>query len=153
VVSRKLSCLPPRPRVALRSGRAISVVIVVVLIALIAGAVWVAYLGLTTENSGRERRSKQEMGFKCDRCGHEFVMTPLEFADQASKEFLTDSTRGKPNCPGCGQKLCATQMVKCSECGKYYLAGRGEDGQPEYVCTHCGQQTNFQKAGRRRRDR
>ena len=76
-----------------------SVVIVVVLVALIAAGVWVAYKGFTTENSGRERRSKQEMGFKCDKCGHEFVMTPLEFADQASKEFLTDSTRGKPNCP------------------------------------------------------
>lgn len=126
------------------------VVIAVVLVALIAGGVWVAYKGFTTENSGRQRRSKQEMGFQCDQCGHEFVMTPREFAHQASKEFLTDSTRGRANCPGCGQKLCCTKMVKCPECGKYYLAGQDEEGQQEYVCTHCGKPTDFRKLGPRR---
>lgn len=101
------------------------------LILIIAGSLWLAYRGYTHQREAGRRRPRQEMRFQCTQCGHEFGMTPREFADQAAKEDLAGKPLGLANCPECSGKQCSRRMARCPQCKKHSIPS----GQT--VCPHC----------------
>lgn len=134
-------------RSRMRPGRVSPLLLLPVFIVIIAGSLIIAYKGVTTDNSSQARRSRQRLHFKCDRCGHEFALSPREFSDQAAKENITDQGMlGLANCPSCGQKHSCRQMMRCPKCEKYFVpvipgpspaATQPAVQSPRFVCPNC----------------
>jgi len=91
-----------------------------------------AVIYVSTGTGGTARHYGQ-MHLKCRGCGHEFQMGTAAVAEIRGK--AGDPFR-KMACPKCGKES-AEEMVPCSKCGKYFLAGPTESVAP-LKCPHCG---------------
>ena len=84
-------------------------------------------------------RSGQQIHFKCDECGHEFAVDIREVGGPGTYEGA------RMDCPACGAKAAGLSMLKCPNCGKYYVPDTHRDptaivadSQVRDVCPHCG---------------
>jgi len=120
------------------------------LVIVIVLSAWAAYKSYNHQRESGRRRPRQEMRYRCPKCGHEFGMTPREFANQAAKEN-PDGKRpvGLANCPACEAKACCRRMLKCPHCEKHYLPD-AKSRLP--ICPHCKKEyragTSEQRRGR-----
>ena len=93
-----------------------------------------------------------ELHFKCGKCGREFEKSHDALSSEAASGEMVDEEdpRFMIDCPACKAKQSCAQMVKCPECGKYFVAFQFVPsptdpnsvvlGKEDDVCPHC--QTN-----------
>ena len=132
------------------SGRGAKFLIIGVLVAITAGAIYM-FTRTVIDGTGDQRaRRNLPMYYQCTipECGHQFEISRRDFNLQHKE---VENTRpGMAHCPKCGGRFCSTMRSLCPNCKARVIgtvAGKGEWA-GQRVCPECGQGV---KAGRPRR--
>jgi len=89
---------------------------------------------------------KKEGTFKCEKCGHEFVINHAVWARQA-KEYREKNGKAPPayraHCPECGAEWGGQLMRQCPHCKQYIVPQKPKSGVGQYTCPRCGKGLNM----------
>jgi len=90
-----------------------------------------------TGQAGADRR----LHFQCERCGYQFVK---ELSEQELVSTAVDPAALRIDCPKCRAKGSCILMVRCPQCGKYFVPDSHRYGFAERrrrrvrdVCPYC----------------
>ena len=130
----------PRRTVARRGAINMEYVFAGALVLLIVAALGLAVWHTFIKSPGTVGEVDPQVHLRCRKCNHEYAID----RDNLTKEQMFQE--GDPSgiiddCPSCGTKRAAIQLVKCPKCEKYYLprwrvTGRyGQKG--SNVCEYC----------------
>jgi len=110
------------------------------LCALTAGAVAISIYFAASDSTGQASADRR-LHFQCERCGHQFVK---ELSEQELASTAVDPRVFRIDCPKCGAKGSCILMVRCPQCGKYFLPDSHRYGlserqrrRPRDICPYC----------------
>lgn len=140
-------------------SRKLEYAMIVVLGAIIVGAIWAAVSSLVSDKTPRGPQAR-DMHLECAECQHQFTRSPEEL-NEASPEGMIFEEMGMAqlDCPKCKATKSCLPMVKCPKCGEFFLAEstkqqaaqmnmppprtpaeqRKPPEVPRDICPHCGQ--------------
>ena len=101
-------------------GRTMEYILAGSLALIIVGSITVA-VWTSLGGGSRGNAAAGQMMYKCDKCGEEYALDPAELGDPEQMEMYGDMGMLPRDCPKCGAEKSAYLMVKCPECGKYYV--------------------------------
>jgi len=135
-----------------RGAASKQMVMTVALVVFIAGCmIFIAKQLFTGEGNHEQVRN---LGFHCQDCDHEFVITNIQLREQAPDNAVLEQDRTRsidqPHCPQCGKKHAGMPMFECLKCGHFFMTVKvnlrtNPDAViPPPVCPKCGtNQTEF----------
>lgn len=127
------------------------------MILVIAGAVIFAVRAMTGQPAQSARTHKAEIRYQCRECLKEFPMRPQDWLGQAPDQQTIEKDRTaarRPHCPFCKAKHSGLMMVRCHQCGKYYLPAGADPAKAAAgkevtdICPYC----NTDRAQRYRKE-
>jgi len=102
-------------------GRLPEILFAVALGAIIVGGAWLSYMhGCRGSKGTPVKPGDMLLHFKCEKCGHEFTKKPSDRPEPTPEMF--GPSFSVTDCPKCGGEKCAYLMIKCPNCGKYYVS-------------------------------
>ena len=115
----------------------------------IIGAAYGIYRGIAGPS---QPAGPREFHYKCEKCGHEFVM-PVEKLPRP-QHLADERDLMKLDCPSCKTPKSCWQERECPNCRKYFIPasevahwedlghGRGDRGNVPDICDKCGTDVN-----------